>query len=217
MEAEKGIVYIAYGEKAINLTENAISILRQFNDRLPVAVVSNEPVTGADYWIEHEDTDLGARHIKTNVYHLSPFQQTLYMDADTELMRDPEPYFVLLESVDLVMGLDYFWEFRNNTWGAISRDEIETTNHETGEGRHLYYNTGVMLFNKCDEVEQLMLTWHEEWLRWGKQDQPAMFRAMHQCPVRMAPMNWPFNTHQEKVADFVYHKHRAASRPGAPK
>ncbi len=217
MGTRRGIVYIAYGEKAVNLVENAIVILRQYNQTLPVAVISDVDVKGANQMIKHEDVDLGARHIKTSVYFHTPFEQTLYMDADTELKCDPEPYYVLLDSVDLVMGLDYFKEFRFNTWGAISRDEIKTTIEETDGGRHFYYNTGVMLFNQCNEVEQLMLRWHEEWLRWGKQDQPAMFRAMHHCPVRMAPMYEPFNTHQEAIADFVYHKHRTASRMGAPK
>jgi len=214
---DRGIVYIAYGEKAIALTENAIRVLRGFTETLPVAVISDEPVVGADYWIEHEDTDLGARHLKTSVYFLTPFQQTLYMDADTELKRDPEPYFVLLESVDLVMGIDCKREFCEVNWPGLIMEEVDITIQETDGGHHLYYNTGVMLFNQCDAVEQLMLAWHEEWLRWGRQDQPAMFRAMHRYPVRMAPMNVPFNTHVNSLADFVYHNHRKASRAGAPK
>jgi hypothetical protein len=217
MKSEKGIVYIAYGEKALGRVKNAIAILRRFNTRLPVCVISDEEVPGCDMWIQHEDTDVGARAIKTRVYFLTPYEQTLYMDADTELVCDPAPLFSLLRRVELVMGVDWFWEFADNTWGAVSKEEYQATMDETGGGRFLYYNTGVMLFKKCVRVEALMRTWHEEWQRWGKQDQPAMFRAMYRCPVRMAPMSQKFNTHQKATAAFVYHAHRSASRPGAPK
>lgn len=217
MTLEKGIVYVAYGEKAIRSVKTAIGIVRRFNKSLPVCVISDKEVPGCDMWIQHEDKDLGARAIKTRVYFLTPYEQTLYMDADTEVRCDPEPLFTMLKCVELVMGVDWFREFADNTWGALSKEEYQATMKETGGGRILYYNTGVMLFKRCERVEKLMRTWHEEWQRWGKQDQPAMFRAMYRCPVRMAPMSQTFNTHQKSVAAFVYHAHRTASRQGSPK
>jgi hypothetical protein len=213
---EKGILYIAYGEKAILNVEHAISILRNHNRTLPVAVISDQKIN-CDVWIEQEDLDLGARSIKTRMYQFSPFQKTLYLDADTELQCDPEPYFDILDSVDLIMALDWHMEFRENTWQGLLPEETRVTLKETNGGYFLYYNTGVIFFNKCDSVEKLMTAWHEEWKRWGRQDQPAMFRAMVKNPVRLAPMEKKFNTHKKSEAMFVYHAHRRASREGAPK
>lgn len=214
---ENGIVYIAYGEKALKCVRNAIQILRRFNTRLPVCVISEEKVPGCDMWIQHKDTDLGARAIKTRVYFLTPFDRTLYMDADTEVVCDPGPMFKLLESVDLVMGQDPVRIFKNNSWGELDQREVQATIKETDGGEMLYYNSGVILFGKNERVEALMRKWHIEWKRWKKQDQPALFRALYQCPVRIATMRNAFNTHQKSLAKFVYHAHRRASREGAPK
>jgi hypothetical protein len=217
MKSEKGIVYVAYGEKALRSVRNAIAILRRFNKTLPVCVISEEKVPGCDMWIQHEDKDLGARAIKTRVYFLTPYEQTLYMDADTEVQCDPEPYFRLLKDVDMVMGQDPVRIFKNNRWQALDQSEIQATIKETDGGEMLYYNSGVILFEKNVRVEALMRQWHTEWKRWKKQDQPALLRALYRCPVRIATMRNAFNTHQKSLAKFVYHAHRTASRQGAPK
>lgn len=213
----KGILYIAYGEKAIANVENAITILRKFNKSIQVAVISDKKVKGCNQWIEHEDTDPGARSIKTRMYQLSPFDQTLFMDADTELQCDPAPVFKLLSFVDMAMAQDPVRMFKDNSWQAIDKGERATTIKETNGAGFLYYNTGVILFNKNERVERLMKAWHEEWKRWKRQDQPAMFRAMQKNPVRLATLRRPFNTHHKNLAKFVYHAHRRASRDGAPK
>ena len=212
-----GILYVAYGEKAIRLAERAISILREFNKELPVAVISDQRVEGANKWIKHKDTDAGARSIKTSMYFLTPYDKTLYMDADTELRCDPEPYFDLLDNVDLIMGQDITRIFNKAKHEHLIREEVEATIKETDGGEFVQYNTGVIFFRKNAAVERLMRAWHKEWQRWGRHDQPAMFRAMYRHPVRIAPMREVFNIHHSAPAKFVFHAHRRASREGAPR
>lgn len=212
-----GVLYVAYGEKAITLAENAIATLRLFNKTLSVSVISDQDVKGANTMIYHEDTDAGARSIKTSVYFLTPYDKTLFMDADTELKCDPEPYFGLLDKVDLVMGQDVTRIFNRTDHPHLVKKEVIATIEETNGGEFIQYNTGVILFNKCDQVEKLMRAWHEEWQRWKRQDQPAMFRAMYRHPVRIAPLREPFNTHHSAKAKVVFHAHRRASRKEAPK
>jgi hypothetical protein len=62
----------------------------------------------------------------------------------------------------------------------------------------------------------MMAAWHEEWQRFGAHDQMALLRAIHRCPVRIAPMREPWNTHKRGVAALVFHNHRQARREGAP-
>lgn len=212
-----GVLYIAYGQKAVNLTENAIETLRLYNNTLSVTVISDQDVKGANSIIYHEDTDAGARSIKTSIYLLTPYDKTLYMDADTEVLCDPEPYFRLLDDVDLVIGQDTTRIFNRADHPHLIKEEVVATIEETSGGEFIQYNTGVMLFNKCDNIEKLMNAWHEEWQRWGKHDQPAMFRAMYRHPVRIAPMREAFNVHHSAKAKVVFHAHRRASREGAPK
>jgi len=213
---KKGILYVAYGPKAIAHVERGIIVLRKYNRKLPVAVISDQNVKGCTILIKKPDADIGARTYKTTIYFLSPFEQTLYLDADTELLCDPGSAFKLLNYADMAMAQDPIRIFNRNKWKGLVAAEIKYTIEATGGGELCYYNDGVILFKRNARVEALMKMWHEEWKRFKRQDQPAMLRAMYQCPVKLITMREEFNTHKQ-IADFVKHYHRRASRPGAPK
>ena len=214
----KGVLYIAYGEKAIENAEHSIETLQKLRPDLPIAVVTDaEHIKGANHLIRHIDMDLGARNIKTRIYSLSPFDKTFYLDADTEVLLDPQHGFDLLDKVDMVLAQDSVRIFNRNQHPHMVQEEMAVTKRETNGGEYLYYNTGVMFFRRNERVRLLMQAWHAEWQRWGKQDQPAMFRAMFTNPVRIATMRNPWNAHHSKQAQFVFHAHRRASRAGAPK
>jgi len=257
MIAPEGVLYVAYGEKAVENVENSIRSLRErLRERdclltgrsadasiatteekqmtgdggrgtgkteLPIAVITGRPPmgsdapTGVDHIIYHLDMDPGARNVKTRIYSLSPFYKTLYLDADTEVWDDPQHGFDLLDKVDLVMGQDTVKIFNRNHHPHMVKEETIQTRKETGGGEYAYYNTGVMFFTRNERVKALMQSWHQEWTRWCRQDQPAMFRAMFKKPVRIAAMRKPWNTHHSRDAKFVFHAHRRASRTGAPK
>ena len=215
--AEQGVLYVAYGEKAVSNVENSIRTIKKFARNLPIAVISDQKVDGADHHILHVDIDPGARAAKTRMYSLSPFRKTLFLDADTEVLANPEHGFRMLERVDMVMAQDPVRIFNQTTWPALNQEEVRVTKSETAGGEFNYYNTGVVYFRRNQAVQQLMQAWHAEWTRWAKQDQPGMFRAMFNNPVRIASMRAPWNTHLKDVAKFVYHAHRRASRAGAPR
>lgn len=215
--AEQGILYAAFGEKAIANVENSIQTVKKFAADMPIAVIGDKPVQGADIFIQHVDVDMGARAAKTRMYSLSPFRKTLFLDADTEMQSDPTHGFGLLEHVDLVMAQDPVRIFNETKWPGLVQDEVRTTLSETAGGDFLYYNSGVIFFRRSEANKRLFQAWNQEWTRWGRQDQPALFRAMYRKPVRMASMRAPWNTHHKSQAAFVYHAHRRASREGAPK
>ena len=222
MIAPEGVLYIAYGEKAIENVEKSIETVRERlsekKKALPIAVITDaEEIKGADMLIRHVDMDLGARNIKTRIYSLSPFEKTLFLDADTEVLADPQHGFDLLDCVDMVIGQDGIQVFNQNQHPHMVHEEMIATKKETGGGEFSYYNTGVMFFRRNERMRILMQIWHAEWTRWMRQDQPAMFRAMLSNPVRIASMRNSWNTHHSNQAQFVFHAHRRASRAGAPK
>jgi hypothetical protein len=218
MIAEKGALMIAFGEKAVQNAALSASLLKKVAPDLPIAAITDaETFSEVDYLIHHVDMDKGARNIKTRIYSLSPFYTTFYLDADTEILSDPQHGFDLLDNVDLVMGQDTVRIFNRNHHPHMVKEEMTRTKRETGGGEYCYYNTGVMFFGRSERMKALMQAWHQEWTRFGMQDQPAFFRAMFQNPVRIAAMRSPWNTHHSKRAEFVFHAHRRASRDGAPK
>lgn len=214
--APKGVLYVAYGEQAREQARGSLATVRRQARHLPVAVVSDLPLPGADQHVFHPEADRGARTQKTQIYRLSPFERTLFLDADTEMLCSPEAGFELLAYVDLVLAQDVTRNFADNHWQHHDPQERAATVALLGSAQHMYFNSGVIFFRRNERVAAMMDAWHEEWLRWGLHDQMALLRAIHTHPVRIAPMRRPWNTHVKSEARFIYHKHRQARREGAP-
>lgn len=214
--APKGILYVAYGDKAREQARGSIQTVRRFAPKLPVAVVSDTLLAAADHQIYHPEADRGARTQKTQMYRLSPFEQTLFLDADTEMLASPAAGFELLKYVDLVLCQDVIRNFADNKWPHLNQEEHAATIKLLGTAQHMYFNSGVIIFRRSERVAAMMDAWHAEWQRWGMHDQMALLRAIHTNPVRIAPMRSPWNMHHKSEAKFIYHKHRAARREGAP-
>lgn len=213
----KGVLYVVYGENAVNQAEISIVTLRRHARSIPIAVVSNVQVKGATIQIDRPEADKGARTWKTQMYSLSPFDKTLFLDADTEVLSSLDPGFGLLNYVDMVIVQDYNRVFADNKWPHLNKEEVAVTVSELGTNQFMYFNSGVIFFQKNDRINQMMTAWHKEWLRWKMHDQMALLRAIHNNPIRIAPIRAPWNTHHRNEAIFVYHKHRQARREGAPR
>lgn len=211
----RGVLYVAYGEKALVALQHSLRSLGKYAPGLAVRVVSDREVFGAQTILRPE-ADPGARRYKTDMYNLSPFAQTLFLDADTELRASPEAGFKLLGYVDMVLGQDANRVFEYNKWPALLPAEVKATKAELGHGHLMYYNSGVIFFNRNPRVEALMSAWADEWNRYGRQDQMALLRAISRSPVRIAAMRQPWNTHIGSEARFIFHRHRTARREGAP-
>lgn len=216
--AEEGALYIVYGEKAVHQAQQSLASLKMVAPKVKVAAIHDGAFKGADINIIHVEVDKGARAQKTRMYSLSPFRRTLFLDADTKLLDSPATGFGLLQYGDVVLAQDRIRIFSQQEWPGLDPDELETTKRELPAGAELcYYNSGVFFFSRSERNRRMFQTWHEEWLRWQRQDQPALMRAIQREPVKIVSMRAPWNTHIGGAAKFVHHMHRTASREGAPK
>jgi hypothetical protein len=213
---KRGILWLAFGDRARAQCLRSMETARQYAPHLPHAVISTAPLGDAQL-LERPEADIGARTYKTQLYSLSPFEETLYLDADTELVAAPTGGFQLLQFVDLVLGQDCNRRVLDCHWRNHDPEERAVTLQELPAGGDvLYYNSGVLFFKRHPRVAALFAAWHTEWQRWGKHDQLALARALYTNPVRIATIRENWNTHVKSNACLVYHKHRTASRPGAP-
>jgi len=216
LAADRGVLYVAYGEAARARARESIKSLRTQAPGLPVAVVSDAPLKGADIQIHHVEVDRGARAQKTRMYSLSPFRRTLFLDADTVVLASPEAGFGLLDYGDVVLSQDPVRIFAQQTWPHLDPQEVAATRQETSGGEHLYWNSGVIFFRRSERARVMFQTWHAEWTRWGKHDQMPLFRSIYRHPVRIVAVREAWNTHRRPHAKFVFHDHHAARREGAP-
>ena len=215
----RGILYVAYGEKARASCARSIQTARVFLPQIPVAVVSDTLLKDVEcIHVYRPEADPGARTWKTQIYALSPFDETLFLDADTEVVSSPLAGFGLLRFVDVVLSLDCDRRVGERHNAQHDPEERAATLREVGlDGDLLYYNSGVIFFKRSVRALALFSAWYEEWQRWRKHDQLALARAFYRCPTRVATLREVWNTHHKKEAVFVWHNHRSVSREGAPR
>lgn len=192
---------MAYGLRARQETEEAIRFLRAHND-LPVTVVG-ERVNALDH-IGFGDPGTG-RWAKINLDLLTPYDDTLYLDADTRIHGDISAGLrVLADGWDMAIcpstkqGTELLWH--------VDEAERKATFKELGHDL-LQLQGGVIFFRKSPEVHALFQAWREEWQRWRDQDQAALLRALYRCPVRLWLLDNEWNG-----GSLIEHRYGAARR-----
>ena len=171
-----GIVYIVYGNRARLEFEQSKRTLQ--ND-WPVFVI-DETVC--------RDIGKPGRNAKTQLYELSPFEYTLFLDADTRVHGDLSIGFNMLrDGWELIMVPSYDTSFPK----ILKLDEWETMKDRQWP-RML--NTGVMWFKKTIRISGLFKTWHREWLQFKDRDQGAFMRALVNNPVQLFLLSKAYNS-----------------------
>jgi hypothetical protein len=219
MNQTQGILYVAYGDLAREACTRSIATARAFLPDFPVAVVSDAPLPDVEHvHVRRPEADVGARTWKTQIYALSPFDETLFLDADTECVSSPQAGFDLLRLVDVVLVQDCDRRVCERHHANHDPEERTATLAEIGaDGDLLYYNSGVIFFKRNARTLNLFTAWYTEWQRWRKHDQLAFARALYRNPVRIGTMRESWNTHRRNQARFVWHNHRSVGRQGAPR
>jgi len=178
----KGVIYVAYGELARNAAVKSIVFFRRYND-YPIACISHKPLQDDVQHIQFPDKDLGARIAKLNLNLLTPFNQTLYLDADTV------PYQNLSHGFDI---LDDGFDFVITPSAKQDRDFLWHCNEEDREDTQLpYWSTplvlqaGVFYLAKNERTDLMFDIWRTEWEAHHNQDQGALLRALHKVPLKV--------------------------------
>ena len=186
-----GVLYIAFGDNARRQAQYSINYLRRFHD-WPVSVIAESGVfDGADF-IPFPDEDAGARWAKVNLDLITPYDMTLYMDADTRTQGDLSAGFEILSDGWELVIIPSPNQGDEVLWHCDSDDRIETFK-DYGTSNVLQLQGGVFWFRKCDNVVRFFEAWRDEWQKFRGQDQAALLRAMMRAPVKTWLLGRPFN------------------------
>lgn len=195
--ANSGAICVAYGVPARECAKTLLYSWKQRMSNYPIALVSDSPIGEEDIFIEHPDTDIGARSVKTQLYDIAPnWKNVLYLDADTEIVADVSVLFQWLED-----GFDFLICANPAIYASLVQgrrpdngEELEVTINEIGIEETIQPNGGVFAFSRNERSAALMRGWHSEWQRYGARDQMAFLRALHKNPLRWRLLGQEFNT-----------------------
>jgi hypothetical protein len=126
--AKRGILYLVWGESCERHLQRSIQSVRHFYPEIPIHV-------------ERGNAQEGLMQ-KSRMGGLTPFESTLYLDADTIVMGNLDYGFERAEQFGIACAIcECPWLRR---YGAEQRDHIE-------------YNTGVIFFSSA--AREVLATW----------------------------------------------------------
>jgi len=212
-----GIVYVVYGAPAIKEAKGSLASLRLFHPGLEALIISDGDTGLEAEHVYHADNDVGARGAKLAVYNLSPFDKTLYLDADTVVIGPLNWGFRLLDSFDLIVAIDIAEMAKDgalhpNSFG-YTQEERSMTTYLLPTTRATQFACGMLFFRKSDDTKTLFDMWQDEWRKWRSRDQAAFLRALCKNPTRMlaVPSEWNVSG-STREARVIHHRWGAARR-----
>jgi hypothetical protein len=192
----RGAVMIAYGRPAVDQARLAIETLHRLHPTLPALLVgdSGAAALGREMGVEHflsDRRDRGGRWQKVRLDQFSTFDQTLYLDADTRVLRHLDAGFgVLDDGWDLAIAPSSC-QGQMMLWHVGDEEKRETI--ECWPCRPLQLQGGVFFFRRSKAVSRFFRRWREEWHRWEDQDQGALLRAYRAAGVKVWLLGRPWN------------------------
>ena len=181
-----GIITVAYGDNAHRQARLLARSIRNVAD-VPLCAISDIPTDYAQ-WLQFPDYEDGARWAKLNMNELTPFEQTIYMDADTVMQADiVTPIRAILADYDFAIAPSTAQDTRRFQHIRNEAEKSDTYQH-LQNWQPLQLQAGVLAFNKCAVVDKLFSFWRAEWVRYQEQDQAALLRALDSMPEK--PSIW---------------------------
>lgn len=178
---DKGVLYIASGISYIeDAVESAKSVKNTSN--LPITLVADREVQNSLFdTVIHSDEFL--YHYGDSVLKIPslPYEKTLLLDTDTVVSEGFEEVFEISSNINIAAA-------------TIAEDtfKIPSVPEPFPE-----FNTGVVLFNKCDKTSEFITLWkdiYREYLDNGtRMNQPAFREALYKSPIRSVTLSTEYN------------------------
>jgi len=187
----RGVLYVAYGAKARQEARLSAESLARIHPRWPIRVITDGDPVGWAPTIDWPDVGTPGRWAKVNLDILTPWEQTLFLDADTRVYDKLEVGFSYLDQgwdMVIVPSIPQGTEMLGHCSGPERFATLWECRIEP-----LQLNTGAMWFGQSVRVKRLFQTWRSEWMRWKDKDQGALLRALEQSTARIALLGRPFN------------------------
>jgi hypothetical protein len=190
-----GVMVVAYGKRARSAALDCADSLAEAEPERPLIVVSDEifPIRHpAHACIVHERHDPGARWVKLSLDLLTPFTETVYLDADTTVHGSLAPLIdPLLDGWEMAMtiSVNQGREALANLDDAERRDVLDPFPGDPP----VVYQCGVFSWRSCPATSRLFGAWRTAWKRWGRHDQGAFLQALDDAPVSLWLLGRPFN------------------------
>lgn len=181
--ASRGYVYVAFGSEYARQAAYSAFYLRKHTD-LPIAVATNvekhdekwEDVSDVRFiFFDRSDDDNRRFKIRPDTY--SPFDETAFLDTDTEtLSSDVEKIFDILEEFDIAFPPHVVYDLESNRPPNVYAKVVERFSCSYPLQ---VYQSGAYVFRKSPFVTKVFKKWCRVWQKAGRgRDMPCLACAV---------------------------------------
>lgn len=149
---KNGVIYIATGARYIECAKRSAESIRFKNPDVKIALFSDKKNTGLQnldiFDLKYE---ISNPHIRSKVDYIqkTPFERTIFLDADTRVICDLNELFMLLDKFDIAIAHDpcrYRYE-TTTKW----REDIPIS--------YPQFNSGVIVYRNNYKTQKLFSDW----------------------------------------------------------
>jgi hypothetical protein len=204
MKAEQGALFC--GCSSYNYLEAALIsafALRRHEPDLPITVFSDLPgldrveLVGTGIAlvlvapkVAPESSAFASRWVKTSLALLSPYSQSLYVDADMLAMQPLGPLWRVLNRAPIGLVRDRLPLV--SLCDHVSDQEKTLTLDALG-GDATHFNSGLIVWRSEPATQILFDHWHQQWHLFSRQDQLALVRAIFSSGVQVEALPESYN------------------------
>ena len=190
-----GVIYLAMGRPYLAQALSSALSLRITDPEVPYAIVTNvtesppelQWFTDNDHWIHVDVTTADNRRVKTAILDHTPFERTLWVDADTIVRAD-------LGLIDYSLGFCEVMArpYLERITGKRGGQQLLDSSWSVGET--FMCNSGVVAFRRSAGTDRFFAEWQRAFEALGLPiDQPAFVPAIYTSGVHFLPLPRRFN------------------------
>ncbi len=198
--ATRGVMYVVHGERYLKRAELSAASLKRNMPDLPITLFTAKPAAASCFDMvvpfDPEDTQVSFGFVKVSYLCRSPYEQTVFLDADTYVCAPFYELFELMDHFDAAVAHD---TFRTYTADAAF---LQSTIERIPESFPML-NSGVIVFRRNDPVarllDQYVLLYERDKsvVKTGGgnycNDQTAFREALYSCGARVATLPPEYN------------------------
>ncbi len=180
---DRGLLYMASGQKYIDEAIVSARSAKKIMPDLPICIVADREVSDPVFDVVIVNPDAKGDQRDKLRMDLTPFDRTIFLDTDTYIIGDIQDIFTLLDRFD-------FAAHQPSTGYANSDPEVP----------HSFpgFNAGVLAFRKNEKIMKLLRVWQDAYEReplfnGRKWDQRPLRKAVYQSDVRFAVLTPEYN------------------------
>ena len=187
-----GAIYIiTQDSRYTGLLLNSAASLKRVMPDLPITVFSQFPLESPAFEkVVRVEGSQDGFYDKTLFFQQTPYERTLFIDADTYVAEPVPELFTLLDQFDFAATHEEY--LSTDWWNRYPRPDIPSSFPE--------FNTGILAYKRSPQMDGVLKDWSELYRSFIEKhpgekinDQPFFRVAAYSHPVRIATLTREYN------------------------